>query len=348
MEKIIIGRGILHLINNNETIRIASSVVIITDDTVAKHWLKPICKIVTNKKIIVIIIKSGEKNKTIKTLEMIWKRMLEEGADRSSVLLALGGGVVCDMGGFAAATFMRGIPIIHIPTTLLAQVDASVGGKTAIDFCGIKNSIGAFHMPSAVFIDVKTLSTLPKRQIIAGFAEVIKHAIIADRALFDLLSKSKFSEIDDNKWIHIITQSVQIKNKFVKQDTKEESGIRKQLNFGHTVGHAIEALSLKTKNSLLHGEAIAIGMAAETKMSVLAGFISQSDENKILSFLHQFELPTTVLGLSVTKIRKLIMVDKKNLNGKILLSLPLQIGEVKSDIQLNPEIINDGILSIIK
>ncbi|MFH0772976.1 MAG: 3-dehydroquinate synthase [bacterium] len=337
-----IGKGIMSILKSNKTVQSASSIVVITDKNVAMHWQVPL------KKTITIIIEPGEENKTIQTLEHIWKRMLEAGVDRSSVVVTLGGGVVCDIGGLAAGTFMRGIPVIHIPTTLLAQVDASVGGKTAIDFCGIKNSIGIFHPSATTIIDVLTLKTLPHKQIVSGFAEIIKHAVIADRALFDVLLKIKIGGISDKEWIGIITQSIHIKKKIVEQDETEKNGIRKRLNFGHTVGHAIEALSIEAKNPLLHGEAIALGMVAETRMSRLAGHISEEDEKMINSLLLKSGLPVSIANISNEKIIKLMRSDKKNRGGKILWSLPFRIGNVKSDCILNPDIINKGILSIIK
>jgi 3-dehydroquinate synthase len=272
--------------------------------------------------------------------------MLKGGVDRSSVVVTLGGGVVGDIGGFAAATFMRGIPVVHIPTTLLAQVDAGVGGKTAIDFCGIKNSIGVFHQPSAVVIDVQMLSTLPHRQLVSGFAEIIKHAIIADKDFFILLSKKKISEIKNNEWMHIISKSIEIKTNIVEQDENEKNGIRKQLNFGHTIGHAVEALSLKTNHPLLHGEAVAIGMMAEARMSRLAGLLSKKEEELIISVLWHLENLKHISGISFSQIHHIIKTDKKNKKEILLWSLPIAIGKVQSDLILTGEVVKKGILSI--
>jgi len=340
--KIHVGNKILSILKKNEMLQSASTVVVITDKNVARHWQVPL------KKTITIIIEPGEKHKTIQTLQFIWERMLREGADRSSVVVTLGGGVVCDIGGFAAGTFMRGIPVIHVPTTLLAQVDASVGGKTAIDFCGIKNSIGVFHQPSEVIIDIQTLKTLPSRQIVSGLAEIIKHAVIADKRQFDVLSKRNLNKMKDEEWVEIITKSIDIKKRIVMRDETEKNGVRKKLNFGHTVGHTVEALSLKTNNSLLHGEAVALGMIAETRMSRLAGNISEEEETEISSLIRKSGLPTSIVNMSPRRISELIHADKKNRGGKILWSLPFRIGNVKSDCILSPEIIKAGILSIIK
>lgn len=343
-----IGSGILPLLKSDKTVQSASSIVIITDSNVARHWLEPIIKVLSGKKIITICINPGEMFKTIDTLKIIWKKILEGRVDRSSVVITLGGGVMCDIGGFAAGTYMRGIPVVHIPTTLLAQIDASVGGKTAIDFCDIKNSIGVFHQPSTVIIDIQMLQTLPHRQIVSGFAEIVKHAVIADQSLFDFLLKKKVDEISNEEWIEIIRRSINVKKRIVEQDETEKNGVRKQLNFGHTVGHAIESLSLKTLNPLLHGEAVAIGMVAETRMSRHAGLISQEDEEVIISAITQWGLPTDISVISASQIQRIIRTDKKNKEGIILWSLPMDIGKVKSDIFLSPEIIKKGILSIIK
>jgi 3-dehydroquinate synthase len=192
------------------------------------------------------------------------------------------------------------------------------------------------------------LKTLQIRQIISGFAEIIKHTIIADRKLFDSLSNITISKLNDEKWVQIIARSIRIKKEIVEQDEEEKNGIRKQLNFGHTVGHAIESLSLKTNNPILHGEAVAIGMLAETRMSCLAGHISRNDEKEIITTLTQCELPTHISGIPVSEIQNKICTDKKNTQEKILWSLPLRIGKVESDIILNPDVIKNGILSIIK
>jgi 3-dehydroquinate synthase len=341
-----IGVGTLRNLKKIKQVRKASTVVILTDSVVKKLWLSQVKKILKDKKTIVICIKSGEQNKTISTLKKIWEKMLIGGADRSSVVVTLGGGVVCDIGGFAAGTFMRGIPVIHIPTTLLAQVDASIGGKTAIDFCGIKNSIGIFYKPSAVIIDVQTLNTLPKRQVISGMAEIIKHSIIADKPFFSFLSTQNIDEIENDVWTKIISRSIEIKQMIVGVDEKEKTGIRKQLNFGHTVGHAIEALSLQTKHPLLHGEAIAIGMVAEVKMSYLAGNISSKEASNIISVLKQMGLPTKTTDYRVDTVMEYCLTDKKNKAGEILWTLPTSIGSVKSDMALPPQIIKKGILAV--
>ena len=345
---ILIGRGILSQLKEMNIVQMASSVVVISDENVSLHWKVPIVKILKNKKTIFIELPAGEKNKTLKTLGSIWKKMLENGVDRSSVVVTLGGGVVCDIGGLAAGTFMRGIPVVHIPTSLLAQVDASVGGKTAVDFNEVKNSIGIFHSPSAVIIDVATLATLPHKEIISGLAEIIKHLIIADKPLFTLFAKMDMRNLSQTELKLLISQSISIKKRIVEHDEMEKNGIRKALNFGHTVGHAVESLSINSKCPLSHGEAVALGMIAETRMSLLLGHISLQEEVLISSTIARCGLPTHISNTSLINIKKKILTDKKNVDGTILWSLPLCIGKVVSNQMVSPEVINKGILAVIK
>src|SRR5690606_32174448 len=206
---------------------------------------------------------AGEENKNIDFCIGIWKMLLDFGAERNSLLINLGGGVVTDMGGFAASTYKRGIDFVQIPTTLLSQVDASIGGKTGIDLDTVKNIIGTFTQPEAVYINVDFLNTLDKRQLVSGFAEMIKHDFIFDASYFEDLKGFSFDRPDED----LIYRSVGIKNEVVKQDPKE-SGLRKILNFGHTIGHAVETYSIDNDdNPLLHGEAIAVGMICEAYLS---------------------------------------------------------------------------------
>ncbi|MGZ4158944.1 MAG: 3-dehydroquinate synthase, partial [Bacteroidia bacterium] len=207
----------------------------------------------------IIEIDSGEESKTIEVCVQIWSALSEYGADRKSLFVNLGGGVIGDMGGFIASTFKRGMDFINIPTTLLSQVDASVGGKVGVDMNHFKNEIGVFNDPSAVFINLNFLNTLDKRQILSGFAEIIKHALIADVNYWAKVRTADFANFDS--FDELVKTSVYIKNTIVLEDPKEK-GIRKVLNFGHTVGHAVETFFLEqdSKKHLLHGEAIAIGM----------------------------------------------------------------------------------------
>lgn len=270
----------------------------------------------------IIEVDPGEENKNIDFCIGVWKTMLDFGADRKALMINLGGGVVTDMGGFAASTYKRGIDFVQIPTTLLAQVDASVGGKTGIDMDNVKNIIGTFTQPQAVFINPKFLDTLDQRQLDSGFAEVIKHGLIQDKDLYNSCRQVDLNKIDPE----IIYQSVVIKNKIIIQDPTEQ-GIRKILNFGHTIGHAIEGYSLmKDSNPLLHGEAIAIGMICEAWLSHKHTGLSAVELSDITQYILGRYPYYTFDSTSYDLVIELMRNDKKNENGKIGFALLETIG----------------------
>jgi len=343
--KIIIGKKLLEKINTLFDLSRFSKIAVLTDENIPKSLADTIQKSI-NKKLIKIIIPAGEKEKNIETVKMIWKQMFDEGLDRRSLLINLGGGVVCDMGGFAASTFMRGIDFLNIPTTLLAQVDAGIGGKTGIDFIDIKNGIGIFKDPIRTIIDVETLKTLPKRELTAAFGEIIKHGVISGREYFDLVTSKKPEEFDQNELIKIIRQSIKIKSNIVKKDPKED-GLRKVLNFGHTIGHAIESLSWKTNKPLLHGEAVAIGMIIESNLAS-SNCVSCTAEDFLLikKAIINAGLPTKIEMTNSEEILKIIFADKKNIRGEILFSLPEKIGKVVPNVIISKTQI-EKILKII-
>src|SRR6201996_7947995 len=241
-----------------------SRVFILTDDNTGEHCLPLVQKhFEGSDNYDLIEVASGEENKNIDFCTGIWKMLIDFGADRKALMINLGGGVVSDLGGFAASTFKRGIDFVHVPTTLLSQVDASVGGKTGIDIDSIKNIIGTFTQPKAVFIEYSFIETLPARQILSGLAEMLKHGLIADAAYWEMLKNSDLKKPGAD----LIYLSIAIKNRVVIEDPHEK-GIRKSLNFGHTIGHAIETYSLlNDKDPLSHGEAIAIGMICEAYLA---------------------------------------------------------------------------------
>ncbi len=272
-----------------------------------------------------IEIKSGEENKTLSTCELVWNKLTEENADRKTLLINLGGGVIGDLGGFAAGCYKRGVSFIQIPTTLLAMVDASVGGKTGIDFNGFKNQIGLFNQPEAVFIHTAFLKTLNKRELLSGFAEVIKHYLIADTDAFRKLEISNLKpEIVD--WNSVVERNVNIKSFFVEHDP-QESDSRKALNFGHTVGHAIETYFLKSGDKkLLHGEAIAAGMICESSISEKLNLITALELVSITKILlHYFQL-LHVPETSFDEILQLMKQDKKNSANQFQFTLLKGIG----------------------
>ena len=275
-----------------------------------------------------IIIPSGETNKTLETAKEIWQTLLEINANRKSLLVNLGGGTITDIGGFAASTFMRGIPFVNIPTTLLAMIDASIGGKTGVDYQGYKNYLGTFHFPEAVYIIPSLLESLDVRQLKSGFAELIKHAIVADAELWQKIEK--YDDVDFKNVEPLIRDAIQIKVDIVNQDFRE-AGERKKLNFGHTVGHAIESLYLQSGKNILHGEAVAIGMLVESSLSVKGKLLSKNDFEKIESIIRRFFPIPSLNDEEIKKILHLIHFDKKNHSNKIHFSLPAKIGSCHVD-----------------
>lgn len=302
-----------------------SKLFVITDNTVAPLFLEKLQSILPAKAES-IILPAGEQAKDIQFLTKIWAAMIDSHLDRKSLVINLGGGVIGDIGGFAASTYMRGIDFINIPTTILSQVDESVGGKTMIDFGGIKNSVGTFHQPSAVIIDVETLKTLPERQLINGFAEIIKHGLIKDKQYFELVTNKKPEEFSQDELIEIIARSNEIKSEIVQEDEKESS-LRKIVNYGHTIGHAVEVLSLETDKPLLHGEAVSIGIVAENIIAVEIGILSKDDAAVVKKTLKNAGLPTEIPDFKTEEILHKMKLDKKNTGGKINFTLLKTIGE---------------------
>lgn len=259
-------------------------------------------------------IPAGERFKNLDTCRFIWQVLTSRRFDRHGLVINLGGGVLGDMGGFAASTYKRGIRFVQVPTTLLAMVDASVGGKLGIDFNSFKNHIGLFAEPASVVIWPDFLETLPEQELRSGYAEVIKHCLIADADGWKMhLGKEKWHDQD---WAAIIRHSVEIKSAIVEHDMWE-AGDRMALNFGHTIGHAIESHRLNSKASLMHGEAIALGMIAESWLSMTAGLISEADFNQIKSFLKSVYHDVVFENRNPEELWDLALQDKKNLGGKI-------------------------------
>src|SRR6201996_3471303 len=286
---------------------------VLTDENTAKYCLPLLREKIGNPDNFDIIeINAGEESKDIDFCIGVWKMLIDFGADRQSLLINLGGGVISDLGGFAASTFKRGIDFVHVPTTLLSQVDASVGGKTGIDIDSIKNIIGTFTQPKAVFIEYLFLKTLPARQILSGTAEMLKHGLICDAAYWNQLKTSDLS----NPTADLIYTSVQIKNKVVLEDPNEK-GIRKSLNFGHTIGHAVETYSLiNDEDSLSHGEAIAIGMICEAYLSYKKTNLSQEELAEITEVLMDLYPRYNLKPVDKATLIEYMLKDKKNQNGK--------------------------------
>jgi len=290
----------------------------------------------------IIEVTSGEKNKTLDSCNLIWNTLTIATADRKSLLLNLGGGVITDMGGFCAGTYKRGIRFINIPTTLLSQVDASVGAKTGIDFNGFKNHIGLFCEAEAVLVNPIFHRSLPQEQMTSGYAEMLKHGLIADKKHWqDCLDNG--SERFSNE---LIQHSVKIKEKVVDADPTEK-GLRKILNFGHTIGHAIETHLLNTENELLHGEAIGLGMIAEAFISNSQGLLSEQDYEIILKELKKVYGSPKIEKASYAEIKRLCRQDKKNKNGQISMSLLTNIGKAVYDIPVEEKLIDQALNEIL-
>ena len=300
-----------------------SKQIVLVDSNTEKHCL-PLLKDVLSPlgDFDVIEIDPGEENKTIDYCIGVWQTLLDFGIDRNALLINLGGGVVTDLGGFVASTYKRGIDFVQVPTTILSQVDASVGGKTGIDMGSLKNVIGTFTQPQSVFISTRFIDTLEERQQQSGLAEIIKHGLISDASIYEAVRDISLKDIDQE----LVYRSVEVKNKVVKADPKEKN-IRKILNFGHTIGHALEAYSLiHDEDALLHGEAIAVGMVCEAYLSHLLNGLSKEDlEDITQTFLKRY--PYYKFSTAIyPELLKLMQNDKKNQNQEIGFSLLKGIG----------------------
>jgi 3-dehydroquinate synthase len=285
-----------------------------------------------------IEMKSGEEQKTLSTCTLIWQAMTDQALDRHAVMIVLGGGVLGDMGGFCAATYKRGIDFILVATTLLAQADASIGGKLAVDFNHFKNHIGVFQLPALTLLYSGFFKTLPFGELRSGFAEVIKHTLISDRVMWNELRTKELKEQD---WDQLVLHSVKYKAYVVTEDPKEK-GLRKILNAGHTIGHAIESFLLAQNNKVLHGEAIAAGLIAEARISVNRNLLDDTSFNEIANYLlkifGKIDLPA-----QLDDIAQLTLQDKKNKENRILCVLLDGIGNAQLDCEISLEEVKDAL-----
>lgn len=306
-----------------------SKIFVLVDENTNEHCLPYfLANLPTEIEIEIIEIEAGEENKNIYTCIDLWHTLIELDADRKSIMINLGGGVITDIGGFVASTYKRGIDFINVPTTLLAMVDASVGGKTGVDLGSLKNQIGVINEPKSVVVISKFLETLPTNQMRSGLAEMLKHGLIYDKNYWDKLKHLNNLNTDDLDIL--IEQSIEIKNKIVSQDLKE-NGIRKALNFGHTLGHAIESYFLESedKKQVLHGEAIAIGMILESYLSYKLELISKDSYAEIKYIITDVFEKISFNDSDIQKILDLLIFDKKNEFGNIQFTLLNKIGESK-------------------
>ncbi len=329
--EILIGEGLVKQIAGDLAENsIAHSYALVTDSNVADLYGVKLLSDLGNvlPQVSMITFPAGEQNKTREIKSFIEDRMLESGFGRDSSVIALGGGVAGDIAGFVAATYMRGIPCIQVPTSLVACVDSSVGGKTAVDTPHGKNLIGAFYQPWRVYVDTNTLKTLRPKQLAEGLAEIIKYGVIRSEDLFQYLEENidKVYEFDDATLLEVIDTSCRIKSEVVEKDEKEQN-LRKILNFGHTVGHAIEQLSNYTVS---HGEAISAGMVIEGKIALGRTGWSEKEQERLTLLLKRAGLPTDPPhGVNIGKIIDVAKIDKKARKGRIEMSLPECIGKMK-------------------
>lgn len=305
----------------------APTAAIISDTTVAGHYLQAArgSLAAAGYSVVDFVFPAGEASKTIETATAAMTKILNFGIERATPVITLGGGVVGDMGGFVAATLLRGLPFIQVPTTLLSAVDASVGGKVGIDHAAGKNLIGAFHQPRAVLTDINTFKTLPDREVRCGLAECIKHGIIRDHELFAFISQNmaKIMTCDTETMIELVERNVKIKAAVVHEDPYEK-GVRALLNLGHTFGHAIETVAGYT--GILHGEGVALGMVAAANLALARGMLSSDDAEQIKTLIDLAELPTSMPEIDVARVFEAMGRDKKVEGAKIRLVLPSKIG----------------------
>lgn len=304
---------------------------IVTDSNVGPIYAEQLKEVLerTGNKVYIFTIPAGEANKTLDVVQTVYTYLIEEHFERRDMIVALGGGVVGDLAGFTAATYLRGIDFIQVPTSLLAQVDSSIGGKTGVDFAKYKNMVGAFHMPRLVYINIDTLSTLSVRLFNSGFGEIIKHGLIKNREYFDYLDTNyeHIKTLEPEYIMETVYGSCLIKADVVNNDPTEK-GERALLNFGHTLGHAVEKLM---NFSLYHGECVALGMICASYISKERGYISEDDYAAIRKMLRKYGFPTKVEGLDIFSILEVSKSDKKMENGVVKFILLKQLGDAIID-----------------
>ncbi len=324
---IIIGDGIMSSLGDFIDCSGYSSITLITDATTEKLYGEPVMEALgaTGRRLLKYTFPAGERSKSLRQVERAYQFLMENGVDRNGLLCVLGGGVVGDVGGYVAATYLRGIDYVQLPTTLLAQVDSSIGGKVGINFGGMKNMVGSFYQPKAIISDIAFLESLPVRERRNGMAEVIKYGLAMDRELFDKVSRRKKAKFAADELVDIIGRCAFLKARIVEADETDRSGLRQILNFGHTVGHAIEATS--SFQGQRHGEAIAIGMMAASRISERLGMLNHESVQGIGEVLTRFGLPTRCPEMSPAELLGAMQYDKKASQGELRWVLLKEIGQ---------------------
>jgi 3-dehydroquinate synthase len=322
-----------------------SKIVIITDDRVNSLHGDTLKKSLEKNgfEVRVISVPPGEEQKSLETAGRLYNDLTDFYAERTTPLLALGGGVIGDLTGFVAATYMRGVPLVQLPTTLLSQGDSSIGGKTAVNHGKLKNKVGVFYHPRLTISDISTLGTLTPRELSNGLSEIIKHGVIRDREFFDYLEENidKIRKLDEPVLEKVVSRSAEIKARVVEKD-ELDTGLRNILNFGHTIGHAIESVS---GLQVWHGEAVAIGMLVEARISNLMGMMKNNELDRLKALMKAAGLRSEPLELDPEKIFVAIKHDKKVINGKNRFALPLKIGEAIITEDISNQIIEKALVS---
>lgn len=326
--------------------RKAGKVFVVTTADVWKHQGETLAVGLAGVSYEILRLPGGEDQKRLAPVEALAEEMVRRGADRTSIVIAFGGGIVNDMGGFLAAIFMRGVPVIQVPTTLLAQVDAAVGGKTAVNLVSGKNLIGSFHPPLAVLIDPAALTSLPEREYRAGLFEILKAGVIREPELFSYLADHSAEVLARKPEAvdRIIAESVRMKCEVVSTDERE-GDLRRILNFGHTFGHALEAETRYTR--FLHGEAVAWGMRAAVYLAEHSGHLSAEDTVEILDLIKRYGPIPPVTGIPAENLLARLVHDKKTIQGKVHFVLPVRIGEVTVVSGVDPKLVDDAIRSAL-
>lgn len=312
-------------------------VCIVTDSNVSKYYLETVVDLLKDQvaKVDSFVFLAGEENKTLHTVKDLYEHLILNSYDRKDILIALGGGVVGDLTGYAAATYLRGIQFIQMPTSLLSMVDSSIGGKTGVDFDSYKNMVGAFHQPKGVYINLNTLKSLNDKQFVSGLGEIIKHGLIKDKEYYKWLklNRAKIMNRELSTLQEMVYRSCIIKKNVVENDFKE-NGERALLNFGHTIGHSIEKLM---DFKLFHGECVAIGLVAATYISYKRGKVTKEELEDVVNTMKEFNLPTTITGLQKYEILRITKSDKKMNAGKINFILLEEIGTAVIDSSVTDE-----------
>lgn len=328
-QEVIVTNDICAEIDARFSVKQYDKILVITDsNTVRCVELLKKCKLISSAEI--ITVEQGDECKTLETATVVWQKLVDMNASRRSLVVNLGGGMITDLGGFVAATFKRGIDFINIPTTLLAMVDAAVGGKTGVNFCGLKNEIGAFHKAKAVFVDSRFLSTLKEEDILSGYAEMIKHSLICDVAHWSDIIKCNPLECGGGELLKLIETSIRVKEDVVHKDPTEK-GLRKALNFAHTTAHAFESLAMSRKQSVMHGYAVAWGIVCELYMSCIKCGFPTNKMRQTLNFVKEHYGVYLITCKDYDKIYQYMTHDKKNTGNGVNFTLLEDIGKVKLD-----------------